>query len=392
METYKILVTSDLHLSPRIWKHRPIEGDSFYSWKQIQDIAISESVDCTILAGDLLDQRKNNSESIFHLLNGLETITDKNIPIIFCQGQHGMQEVPWPKASRNDLVHWVEDYPTTTHSLPLDEILLPNQEEITVQGFDFKDKETFKSCLEAANEQCTDILICHQVWEDFMGTECNPQAKFADVKCASILITGDYHEAICQDYDGLTVISPGSTHLRSISEPVDKSVYLLEVQADEKSNHFDFSCRAIPLKTRRRFEIDATNKDIHQIKSSIEGWLGICRDYAAEEGLPELLKKPLMRLIYEKSNPDVAAAVQDKFGEDCHLFYKVINDKSEEPEAFEMRQHTDAADRVSMASCLEHYVDKDLNSKTYALANKLLESVEPGETLAKWIKEETNEN
>ena len=385
METYKILVTSDLHLSPRIWKHRPIEGDSFYSWKQIQDIAIRESVDCTILAGDLLDQRKNNSESIFHLLNGLETITNKNIPVIFCQGQHGMQEIPWPKVSHNELVHWVEDYPGS-------DFMLPNQKEVTVQGFDFKDKETFKSCLASANEQCTDILVCHQVWEDFMGTECNPQASFADVKCASILITGDYHEAICQDYDGLTVISPGSTHLRSIAEPEDKSVYLLEVYTDPQADHFDFNCRAIPLKTRRRFEIDATGKDIHQVKSAIEGWLDICRDYAVEEGLPDLLKKPLMRLIYEKSNPDVAAAVQDKFGESCHLFYKVINDKSEEPEAFEMRQHTDAADRVSMASCLEHYVDKELNSKTYALASKLLESVEPVETLAKWVKEETNED
>ena len=95
METYKILVTSDLHLSERIWKHRPIEGDSFYSWMQIQDAASEHKVDAVILAGDLLDKRKNSSESVTRLLQGLSRITAKNIPIIFHQGQPEMQDNPW---------------------------------------------------------------------------------------------------------------------------------------------------------------------------------------------------------------------------------------------------------------------------------------------------------
>ena len=64
----KILVTSDLHLSDRIWRHYPIEGDSYHSWNQIVDLAINHSVDAIILAGDILDKQQNLSYPIQNLL------------------------------------------------------------------------------------------------------------------------------------------------------------------------------------------------------------------------------------------------------------------------------------------------------------------------------------
>ncbi len=51
-----VLVASDLHLSPRIWKHQPIEGDSYWSWVSIVKLAIARKVEAVVLAGDLLDK------------------------------------------------------------------------------------------------------------------------------------------------------------------------------------------------------------------------------------------------------------------------------------------------------------------------------------------------
>lgn len=380
METYKILVTSDLHLSERIWKHRPIEGDSFYSWMQIQDAASEHKVDAVILAGDLLDKRKNSSESVTRLLQGLSRITAKNIPIIFNQGQHEMQDNPWCLANHNPLVQWVESPSFKDEFLP----------GVFLEGFDFKDKENCQANLEAANAGSADILVCHQVWEDFMGVECKPQAKFADVTQASILITGDYHEAICQEYAGLTVISPGSTHLRSIAEPVDKSFYLLELFLD--GDDFEFQAQAVPLKTRRLFEVDATKKDIHQVTPMIEGHLCICDEYAVENDLPLDIRKPIFRLTYDKAKPEVAADVAHLFGTDCHLFYKVVSEDKEETDEFKLRNHTEASDRVSMVNCLDEYLNANSTPDAYKLAVKLLGTGEPEEVLASWVKEQINED
>ena len=380
MLTYKILVTSDLHLSERIWKHRPIEGDSSYSWLQIQNAASEHNVDVVILAGDLLDKRKNSSASVTRLLQGLSKITSKNIPVIFNQGQHEMQDIPWCLADGNPLVRWVES-PSFQHEF---------LHGVFLEGFDFKDKENCQAKLKEINSRSSDILVCHQVWEDFMGVECKPQAKFADVTQASILITGDYHEAICQEYDGLTVISPGSTHLRSIAEPVDKSFYLLELFVD--GDDFEFQAQAVPLKTRRLFEVDATSKDIHQITPIVEGHLDICRDYAVEHDLPSDIRKPIFRLTYDKAKPEVAADVAHLFGTDCHLFYKVVSEDREETDEFKLRNHTEASDRVSMVNCLDEYLNANSTPEAYKLALKLLGTGEPEEVLSAWVKEQINED
>ena len=391
MLTYKILVTSDLHLSERIWKHRPIEGDSFYSWLQIQDAAIEHKVDAVILAGDLLDKRKNSSASVTRLLQGLSRITSENIPVIFNQGQHEMQDIPWCLADGNPLVRWVESPSFEAEFLP----------GVFLEGFDFKDKESCQAKLKEVNSRQSacfgsssrlpaDILVCHQVWEDFMGVECKPQAKFADVTQASILITGDYHEAICQEYDGLTVISPGSTHLRSIAEPVDKSFYLLELFVD--GDDFEFQVQAVPLKTRRLIEVNAVDKDIHQITPIINGHWDICNDYYAENKLPIDIRKPILRLTYDKAKPEVAADVAHLFGPGFHLFYKVVSEDREETDEFKLRNHTEASDRVSMVNCLDEYLNANSTPEAYKLALKLLGTGEPEEVLASWVKEQINED
>ena len=79
----KLLVTSDWHLSDRIWKHRPIEGDSYAACHYICDWAFENEVTHVIIAGDILDKQRNNSTAIHHLTTNLELLTDAGIKVYF---------------------------------------------------------------------------------------------------------------------------------------------------------------------------------------------------------------------------------------------------------------------------------------------------------------------
>ena len=108
----KILVTSDLHLSDKIWKHRPIEGDSYHSWRQIVDLAIEHECDVVILAGDLLDKQTNVSNPVQELVAGLRRLEQAHIEVWYNQGQHEYQAVPWMSLDEGTV--WLHENAVTT--------------------------------------------------------------------------------------------------------------------------------------------------------------------------------------------------------------------------------------------------------------------------------------
>jgi DNA repair exonuclease SbcCD nuclease subunit len=233
----KILATSDLHLSDKIWKHRPIEGDSYHSWRQIVDLAIEHDCDIVTLAGDILDKQTNVSNPVQELVAGLRRLREAHIKVWYNQGQHEYQTVPW--MSLDETTVWVQAQPIVTTN------------GWNIAGCDYQNTEGLTNFLKTTAAMEADILVCHQVWLEFMGEECRPQGSFADIpENVRYLITGDYHENICQKFGQLTVLSPGSTHLRSISETEDKFVFFMELPDTVGSKA---KTSTWPLATRRRF-------------------------------------------------------------------------------------------------------------------------------------------
>lgn len=372
----KILVTSDWHLSDRIWKHRPIEGDSYAASHYICDWAFENDVTHVIIAGDILDKQRNNSTAIHHLTTNLEMLTDAGVKIYFNQGQHCMQKKPWPLL-----------VPGVVH-LKLGDV--HNVGGLMVGGFDFCHREQLQENLKSDALKELDVLVCHQVWQDFMGGVGNPQGCFADVPDnISTIITGDYHEAICQGYAGKVVISPGSTHMRSISEPVDKSFYVMDMESTTFA-------RAVTIPTRQAycFKLPSTPE---QLDKQLDGYIALNTDYWAKKATERtthqcakaVLYKPLIRITHEAGLLDQGCQkVIAKYEDDAHFFYKAV--KPAENKDLEILEHVDASDRLRMVDCLNAAVSSKDKPLVHSLSTALLGSGEPEEIIKLWIKEQTD--
>ena len=367
----KLLVTSDLHLSDRIWRHRPIEGDSYYAWQQIVAMAQEHRVDGVILAGDVLDKQANLATPIQALAHGLAELADAGIKVFYTQGQHEYQEQPWAALSPSAV--WLHQNRIKT------------RENWLILGNDYQNEEQLQKFLKHPSTATADILVCHQVWLDYMGETGKPQGSFADLPPeVRYLITGDYHVHRQDQFGTLTVLSPGSTHLRSISEPVDKFVFLMELGAHDQPAQIT----SLPLRGRRVIAISAEDvPDFKKLKEQVQTRVDEAIEYADEYELPVALMKPLIRLTHRKDQPELVRQFQKTFAETGHLFYKQCRTATADDEP-EILDHIDAGDRIGMLNCLDHYLDPQKQELTYALALSLLQSPDPEQALHRWIQEQ----
>lgn len=367
----RFLVTSDLHLSDRIWRHRSIEGDSYHSWHQIVDMAVDQKVDGVILAGDVLDKQQNLASPIQHLLEGVTALANAGICVLYNQGQHEFQAQPWISAGPG--TQWLQlmDFVTTKGWV--------------ISGCDYQNADNLQTFLKSSRAKAADILVCHQVWKDFMGEVGKPQGEFADIpENVKLLITGDYHEHICQQFGKLAVLSPGSTHMRSISEPADCFVFLLEL-ADRNDKP---KIKSLELATRRCIRLVTKNfKSEAELNKRVKAELETAREYAEEHNLPEQLRMPLLQLVHHTDENELVSRFQIKWGSAAHLFFKQVTNRTTEEES--VVDYLDAGDRVNMLSCLDQFVDPQTSPLSHSLALALLQSPDPEQALHRWIKEQT---
>lgn len=367
----KILVASDLHLSDRIWRHRLIMGDSYHAWKQIIQIALDHEVDAVILAGDVLDAQANLAEPIRELIAGIRQLQEKKITVYYTQGQHEYQRVPWLAAIPGTV--WL-------HTADL-----VSPEGWQIVGCDYQNREGLQTFLRSARATSADILVCHQVWAEFMGDVGKPQGAFTDIpENVRVLITGDYHETIIQKYEDLIVISPGSTHFRSVSEPEDKSVVLLSLASRKVAPVI----KLIPLATRRRINITVReDSTFGTLKTLIGNGLSAAADYGLANSLPAEVVRPLLWVTFQPEQHNLLSWLQLQFTECAHCFFRQrLNSGAEEPDIL---QHMDASERVNMLCCLDKVVDSKVSPEVYKLALALLSGPDPEQSLQRWVGEQT---
>lgn len=370
----KILVTSDLHLSSRIWNHRPIDGDSYHSWHQIVNLAHEHNVNAVILAGDILDKQINVSDPIHELLAGVASLTEKGIAVYYNQGQHEYQSSPWLQAAAKAV--WLHENPS---------VYLDGWQ---ITGCDYQNsEEKLKQFLESELARECPILVCHQVWKDFMGDMAKPQGCFKDIpQNVKYLITGDYHQHLVHHYGDLTVLSPGSTHMRSISEPEEKSVFLLSTHNKKHVFNLQPMVESLPLRTRRCIRVHADKAkgswDVLQLYT--EAMLERAEAYAKKHALPEELTIPLVQLVHASNDIELVGRFKQHFSTRAHLFFKQKEEQKLETE--ERIVQNLSGDRVSMLQCVDACVNKSDKPLVHNLVLTLLQSSDPEQALQQWIK------
>ena len=373
----RVLVTSDLHLSDRIWKHRPIEGDSYFSWQQIVDYATSCSVDVVILAGDVLDKRVNTSEPIYRLTLGVQDMLRAGVRVLNVQGQHELLSSPWIGiCGHKNNIHLNR----SSWSIAFGE---KHERTIRFCGIDYSSAEEFQEFLKSDDVGEADVVVCHQVWQDFMGEHGRPQAAFSDIPSAvPILITGDFHVDKTVQSGPTVVISPGSTHVRSLSEPEKKSFAVIDFLADGEDTT---EIRYVRLKTRRVESFRAEDHEtIDGLASEIDEYLARSAEYASQAKLPENLTKPIVRIVHPASRLDWLPALENRYEKSSHLFFKCESAAVADSESRDSEFADDS--RIDMLSCLNQCVDKSNDRDVYDLSVQLMTASEPEEALKHWYE------
>lgn len=300
------VVFADSHLRRRIWANRPIEGDSYFSFQQIVDAAIELNAPL-VGAGDLIDQRINESGPIVFLQRQMDLLHKHGVRFYYLQGQHEMDLVPWCSLGGALTTHihgqcfMLGDFPC--------------------YGIDYQPAVKLQEELERIPSD-RQILFAHQVWRNFMGSIASPQGEFSDIPYVTTMVTGDFHETVLANAKNkqqadLKVFSPGSTCLQEISEPSNKYYGVL---------CSDGAIRKKRLKTRRRLDLGPliTEEEVEQLLTGLEEKLEQALQSAADDQLPDELRTPLCRVTYSHTMNDAPRRILRLANGRAHLFWKEL--------------------------------------------------------------------
>lgn len=351
-------MSADWHLWPWIWSNRlDIRGDAYDSAKFIVGSCVRAPdlggirPPWLIVAGDLTDTARPPSEVVDTLTEMLDDLEEHGTDFGFIQGQHDMADPPWPTVHRH-----------AQHLSHKTTVLQSAQgKQIKAFAMDWQVKPDLQhDLLNEIPEDC-EILICHQVWDNFMGTVAECEGSFSDIPGhIKLLITGDYHKTVAEVYpnkDGnqMLVLSPGSTHMRSIDEEALKSYFVLW-------DDFSFDRVYLPTRPVIRPELllddDALTKFIGRLDD----------EFAKLPVTPQL--KPLVHVHYSLDIENAASRLRRAVGEKGHLFlHELAGEEDEELViAKEERRRRRAG---GLLGCLPLVVDSDKEPELFADLNRL---------------------
>lgn len=299
---------ADGHMADSAWAHRPINGDAEFSLQQIVDAALEHHVP-VLGAGDLLDKAKVMSGPVTAMFGQLDRLHQSDLNLYYIRGQHEGES------------DFLSAHPA---AVSLDQrgcLALPSN--FTVQGIDYQPAGVLQKRLRSdlSVEKVPDILLLHQVWNEWMGSIACPQGSLAQIPLAPLVLTGDYHgdyldeEHRCEDGHTVRVINPGSVCMQSITEPSDKYYAIL---------YDDMRVEKVKLRTRPasiRHVIDS-NQDMDLFVERAEDLIETLAASADQQQLPEHLRKPLIRVEYsvivDSAKKRISRALKDR----AHVFYK----------------------------------------------------------------------
>ena len=239
------VASSDWHGQIGAWTQAPanrITGDSYFALKQIVDLCIELEVPL-LAAGDLLDCDRPDSSTLREIFQQIDYLKAAKLPLLFTQGQH---EKAYPAYLS------LHDWPTHLHG-DTASYALPGYKYLYFHGLDHHHADHLQEALKKIPEN-TGVLLCHQVWSNFMGVGCEGSLEM--IPHAATVITGDYHKHLKIKVTGatgqeMTVLSPGATCLQDITEPAEHFAWVA---------YDDGTFESHKLKSRHVFDVGISAK------------------------------------------------------------------------------------------------------------------------------------
>jgi len=345
---------ADLHLEDGAWSSRPgIYGDAYWSFEQIVDYCIAAHLPL-ILGGDVLEKKSNSARPIAKLCAGLSKLQAANVPAYYIQGNHEFdRNAPWLS---------VHPWPIHMHEASFD------INGAKVCGFDWLPRGEIQEAFTRVPED-VDIMVTHQVWEDFMKGLGRIDCELKNVYHAQTVLNGDFHvtkTVTGVNFQGKTVtmLSPGSICMQDMSEAPDKFFFVI-CRMPDGTFHFE------PQQLMTRRFANYVVKDQETLDKLCAGQLRKDILTMADANLPTYINKPLIRIKFDKQLPDAYLRLMTAVGDFAHIACEAISEKYNTAKT--------AAPRAGAKNSLLSAVGDLLGDVTdaYKLATALLRAEDP---------------
>ncbi len=351
-------IASDTHCVPCAWVGRPeLRGDAFYAF----ELTINETIKRELpllLAGDIIDIPHPDAETAAFLRRQAQRMRQAKLPWKYVLGNHEQTNPPWLAA--------VHDWPENISGRADDAI-----GDLKLYGLNFTPFDRLPEELAKVPED-TDVFLCHQAWEEFMGRLMRSDGSLGLIPAAKLVITGDYHVYKTMSVTGslgrpMQVLSPGSTTQTTIDEVEPRRFHIL---------YDDLTTSPVKLPGRPQLAPPplVTEEDLENFLRELDGEIAQAVDGAKR--LPEHLRKPILRVTYHVTIPNVYSRLKEAIGDKAHFFRK--EERPERVEQEQTREKKRSAVQAGLVGCLEEEVP-DRKSPLYRFTRRLLEEAQTGE-------------
>lgn len=299
---------ADLHLQPSAWGNRDsLRGDSYYSFQQIIADCLARQLPL-VLGGDVIDVNRTDPATMAVIYRAMDQMAAAGLPVKFIQGQHELdRNNPWLRA--HDWPEWIHLQSTVVAGCNL-------------YGIDWYPRGQLQELLRTVPANTT-FLIMHTVWDNFMGRG-NTDASFDDLPPVPWVLTGDFHVETTvvhrrDDGSATVVVSPGSTCLQAVNEPVPK--FYMTFCQDGAGGILP---ERRPLDVRRVIPIEImTEKQLADFLVYAPTTLG-ARPELHCHGSPVTL--PILRIKYLETLPDVYNKLRIAAAPEDRIFFDPVRD------------------------------------------------------------------
>ena len=326
----------DAHLSEQMYVHRPlIKGDSYRALHSIIDKILAKNEEGSVVfCGDNFNSNRPSSLDVKVMTDVIFRLEEKGIATYGIQGNHDLSKLSW---------------------MDLCEVINIDRELIDIEGkqvygLDYIPGARIFDELDRINREVEcDILVLHQSF-----SHLNPFDSYSlevdDIpgSVKEAVVSGHIHLPDKRENSlGISVVSPGATHPRSISEPPGTFV---------QYNGKDFLHIATPSsRLIQRYHI-SDKETLDEVVKKLEEI-----EYMKEKDFDEW---PLVEIKY---TVDCVRYLErlDKYKDRCHIFTKAESEDILDTEDVYEDIH------ASKEEILEQSVSKD--SKEYNFILELLD-------------------
>jgi DNA repair exonuclease SbcCD nuclease subunit len=280
---FSLAISSDWHLERSAYvTHPALVGDSYFALEQQVDFCIANQVPL-VGAGDLYEKSSPDPLTVRKAFEQITRLEKAGQRFYFTVGQH----------EKYAYQQWMGIHPW---AIPLHRkqvlLRLRGGENIVLYGIDYQPatrlEQEFRAIPDDAN-----VLVCHQVWREFMGDHLPSEGSLADLvpPQVKLVITGDFHvhkmiTVKRKDGSSFHVLSPGSSTMQSLKEDSHKHFFAM-------GSEF-YNVESIPLLNR------PVERVIIMTAGQVDDTLAQLRQWAAsskqDERLPEELRMPIWHI------------------------------------------------------------------------------------------------